>query len=215
MGLMLLVTGLLFLWTRVVLRREVEREAMESFLAFGRAVELRFPGYAGESRRVLSLSERLGQAAGLSRDAQRRLAIAARLRDIGMCTIPYAMRNEKPEILWNEEERTIFQEHPMHGANMVEQLPSVAEAASAIRWHHQPFATPNTFADAPSGKSIPIEARILALVTDIALIERFGGDRGVDQQLVAERGRQYDPDLCDYLCAMLDSERGERLNRNS
>lgn len=225
LGLMALVTTLLFVWTRVILQRQVQREALENYQAFGRAVELRFPAYAGDTRRILDLTERLGQVAGLTPRERRRLAIAARLRDIGLCTIPYSLLNEKPEILWNPEERETFYAHPFHGANMVEQLPLLADAATAIRWHHQPFdpdqtgegplGTPPAPAapDGPRGKDLPVEARILALVTEIAFAERFEGAAGVRQRLESGRGRQFDPDLCDLLRPMLDSERGERIAR--
>lgn len=192
------------------LPREMANRLEDSFGAFSTAVELRFPSLAGSTERILELCGAMSEHLRLPRSVRRRLGLAARLRDIGLCSIPYAMLNERPVSSWSRAEVETFSRHPEVGGAMLELVPSLRHLVPIIRNHHAPFdGSGGPFFAA--GEEIPIEARILHVVIEYVDAERHQGPLLARDMVVSDRGSRFDPMMVEALLTVLrsDGARGE------
>ncbi|HRF59236.1 MAG TPA: hypothetical protein PLH94_04895 [Fimbriimonadaceae bacterium] len=196
--------GLLF-YVYWVLPRQIESRLRESLRVFSTAVELRFPNHTGLTDRVLALGLRLGQLAGLSPTELRDLEMATHLRDIGLCAIPYRLVKEKPWLQWTHSDFETYDRHAEISAHMLEITPSLHKLAPIVRCHHAPYDG-KTGWFAPNSRAIPIQARILYVVTTYVWFERNLGDLLARDRLVEGRGSLFDPELVDAFLRMLTSK---------
>lgn len=200
------VTLAMLYYARKHLPEKLDRRTRESMKAFSTAVELRFPSREGLSNRVVTLSQELGKRSGLSRSELKRLEIAARLRDIGLCAIPYRLINEKPMRDWTEEERGLYDRHPEIGAAMLELVPSLSHVAHLVRCHQAAYDGSDGPCF-PARDSIPAEARVLKITSDYVWFERTQGALLAKEALGDRAGHGYDPDMVWTFLAMLTSTR--------
>src|SRR3954464_2480029 len=129
----------LVLYVNIILPRQVEERFFDSMRAFSRAVELRFPGQTHLSEDVEALATRLGRQLGFTKDRMRRLRTAARLQDIGLCALPYALINTKPSNQWTDAERATYDRHPEVSGAMLDLVPSLRDLTEIVRCHHARF----------------------------------------------------------------------------
>ncbi len=155
-------------------------------LALAQAIATR-DGYAdGHVVRVCALAVALGEAAGLSRNAQEAVRKGAMLRDIGKVHVPdYILQKPGP---LDAAERTLVHEHPVTGARMLLEGDFVADAdfiadadfvadaghgvesasrtlplvASIVRSHHERLDG-SGYPDGLAGSAVPVLARIVAI----------------------------------------------------
>ncbi|MBI1755510.1 MAG: hypothetical protein HYR64_00190 [Fimbriimonas ginsengisoli] len=207
-----LTTVWLLWYTHRRLPAELDERMRDSLQAFSKAIELRFPAFEGVGQRVRRLAVAVGREMRLDRPTLRRLELAATLRDIGLCAIPYALVNEIPEPDWTKAERATFERHPEVSAAMLEMTPSLRELAPIVRWHHASYDGSDNWDHAsPVGNALPVEARVLKVVSDYVRLERRMGDLLARERLREGFSLQYDP-LAGYaLLRVLTSARaGDR-----
>ena len=149
-----LTTFAMVYYARVHLPSRIEQRTRESMKAFSTAIELRFPAREGLSRRVVQVSREVGKRMGFNNQALRKLEMAGRLRDIGLCAIPYSLVNEKPRWEWTHSDNATFNRHPEVGAAMLEMVPSLSNVAEIVRTHQCEFG-------GPTRKDLTPEARVL------------------------------------------------------
>jgi HD-GYP domain-containing protein (c-di-GMP phosphodiesterase class II) len=170
--------------------------------------------YTGShSRDVVDLVMAVGPQMGLDEDQLRNLEFAALLHDVGKINIPNEIIN-KPGSL-DDEERAIINTHTIEGEKLLVHVGGVlAEVGRIVRSCHERYDGLG-YPDGLAGKTIPVEARIVAccdafnaMTTDrpyraaLPLAEALG-------ELVAHRGTQFDPDVVDALMAMHAGELAE------
>lgn len=111
----------------------------------------------------------LGAAQGLDDSFVEYVFLFAPLHDLGKVAVPDALL-QKPGKLTREEFRVI-QEHPVHGAEMVDAmlanfglsgLPQAAMLRHIVRHHHEALDG-SGYPDQLAGTEIPLEARIVAV----------------------------------------------------
>ena len=112
------------------------------------------------SEDVLTYSVEIARALGMDEAAQRTVAVAALLHDVGKIGVPNAILR-KPGRLTDEEFEAVKQ-HPMMGAVIVGAVPGFEETLDAIRHHHErwdgegyPFGL--------RGEETPLTARLMAV----------------------------------------------------
>jgi HD-GYP domain-containing protein (c-di-GMP phosphodiesterase class II) len=115
----------------------ISRGSSETLRALIAAVEARDAYTHGHSARVAELSVSIGLRLGLRPSALRTLAEGAYLHDVGKGGIPDHVLN-KPGAL-TDDERAWIQEHPVVGADIVGRAPSLRDALTVIRQHHERF----------------------------------------------------------------------------
>jgi response regulator RpfG family c-di-GMP phosphodiesterase len=196
----------LFYYVKVFLPSQFEERMRESLRAFGMAVELRFPCHDGLSTRVIALSQAIGKRLHLSRAQLRDLEMAGRLRDIGLCALPYNLVNSKDVLDWTPAEMATYDRHSEVSGAMLELIPSLRHLADIVRYHHLRYAGPGEMG-VPRGEEIPVEARILKAVTEYVWDERFFGAAAAHRNLVKGRATVYCPQTVDMLLSVLTSVR--------
>ena len=127
-----------------------------------RMVRQRDPITAAHLDAVGLLTVRLGEALGLDPSNVERIALAARLHDIGKHAISLSILN-KPAALSDDEWREI-RLHPHFGATIVAGFPHLEKFERIIRSHHE-RPDGQGYPDGLVGDQIPYEARMIA-VTD-------------------------------------------------
>jgi len=190
----------------------ISRGYSETLRALIGAVEARDAYTHGHSARVAELSVHLGLRLGLGPAALRTLAEGAYLHDVGKVGIPDHVLN-KPGAL-TDEERAWIQQHPIVGSDIVGRAPSLRDALTVIRQHHERYDG-GGYPDGLAGEEISLFARIVAvadvwdaLTSDRAYRAAWPPDRAL-RHLEAGRGTHFDPRCLDAFLALM-AARGHR-----
>jgi diguanylate cyclase (GGDEF)-like protein len=110
---------------------------------------------------VAELSSRVALELRLSSIDAVRCRLAGWLHDVGKVAVPDHILN-KPGPL-TDDEWEIMREHVVIGEHLVRQVPELADAAAAVRHHHERWDGTG-YPDRLSGEAIPLPARIVAVV---------------------------------------------------
>ncbi|HTQ11683.1 MAG TPA: HD domain-containing phosphohydrolase [Fimbriimonadaceae bacterium] len=198
----------LIVYVKWVLPRQIEQRFLDSMSAFSRAVELRFPGQAHLAEDVEALAARLGRELGFSRERMRRLRTVARLQDIGLCALPYALINRRPSTEWTEAEQATYDRHPEIGGAMLDLVPSLRDLTEIVRCHHARF---DGSEGCPLGEEIPIEARVLKVSVDYSWTCRMMGELLAQDRIFEGKGTEYSPEVVDALAGILRASRAREI----
>ncbi len=139
--------------------RTMRRGYPEPLFAMLRDVDDYDPALRGHIDRVADLAVRTAQAMGVAPGRLREVMLAGQLHDVGKLFIPREIL-DKPGRL-EPAEFARMQEHSVLGARLVERIPELAGAATAVRQHHERWDGTGY----PSGleaEGIALPARIIA-----------------------------------------------------
>jgi putative nucleotidyltransferase with HDIG domain len=189
---------------------EMKEAHINTVAALSSAIDANDPFTHGHSYRVSRYALRLGKAMNLSSKDLEILEYSALLHDIGKIAIQHDVLLKVGKL--SEEEKRTLRQHPSIGADIVENLKFLKEAAVIVRHHHeQPDG--KGYPDGLRGDEIPIGSRIL-LVADA--FDAMTSDRpyrkGLPMEKVVEqfelyKGKQFDLQISNLFLAML--RRGE------
>lgn len=127
------------------------------------------------------------------------------LHDIGKIHIPDSVLL-KPGLLSNAE-RSIMQQHPKIGYDMLRHNPLLTDAAEIVLAHHERFDG-SGYPLGLRGEHIPLGARICAItdtfdaLTSIRPYRTPMSFQEACDYLASERGRYYDPEIVDMFTAL-------------
>jgi response regulator RpfG family c-di-GMP phosphodiesterase len=187
--------------------RELRRTQLEILQRLSRAAEWRDAETGAHIARIGLLSQRLAQAVGLSEEEAEQLGHAAVAHDIGKLAIPDRILL-KPEPL-SDAERAEMQRHAAIGASMLSdsESPLIQLAETIAATHHEHWDGTG-YPAGLRGADIPLAGRICGLcdVFDALVSERpykpaWTLDAALDE-IRAERGRHFDPELADVFLAI-------------
>lgn len=159
------------------------------------ALESKDPYTRGHSKRVERHSFKTGVVMGLALEEVEVLRMSASLHDVGKIRVPNRVLH-KPGAL-SEEERSLIEEHPALGSEMVASMGN-QEVVEAVRHHHERWDG-DGYPHGRSGGDIPLYARVIAVADSYDAIRsnrsyRRGASRDqAVQVLTDESGRQFDP----------------------
>ena len=182
----------------LALYENIYENLFATLYAFVKAVEARDLYTQQHSSRVTGLSLILGQHLGCSKEELDTLNFAGHLHDIGKIGI----RDDillKPGRLTSEEFEKI-KDHPVIGANILEQLGLWEQERQIIRCHHERFDG-SGYPDGIKDQKIPFLARILSVadVYDAMASERAYRKKMEDDVIIKiineGVGTQFDPDV--------------------
>jgi putative nucleotidyltransferase with HDIG domain len=182
----------------LALYENIYENLFATLYAFVKAVEARDLYTQQHSSRVTGLSLILGQHLGCSKEELDILNFAGHLHDIGKIGI----RDDillKPGRLTSEEFEKI-KDHPVIGANILEQLGLWERERQIIRCHHERFDG-SGYPDGIKHQQIPFLARILSVadVYDAMASDRAYRKKMADTviiEIINEGfGTQFDPDV--------------------
>jgi putative two-component system response regulator len=178
------------------------------------AAELRDDSTGEHSYRVGRLASLLAKSLGCDDDMIFMIDIAARLHDIGKVGIPDGILL-KPDKL-NASEREVMKTHTTIGAQVLaqSQIPHMQMAEEIARCHHE-WWDGNGYPSGIAGEDIPLAARITALadvydaLTHKRAYKHAWTEDSALTEILALRGRQFDPKLTDAFLALITSLRRE------
>lgn len=133
------------------------------------------------------------------------LEIAAMLSHIGYAMIPASViANSRSTGGLSEEEKEMMVRYPESGAALLARIPRLEEIAQIILYQNKNFDGTGFPDDGCSGEEIPIGARILRVLSDIARFEDQGiGSRQALQKMQRRKG-VYDPGVLEAAYAAFD-----------
>lgn len=152
------------------------------------------------SDRVVAIAEAIGIRLGLDDEAIAVLKIGAAFHDIGKIGVPDRVLLKPGKL--DEEETAVMRKHPELGAEIIMaiDLESAAEAAEAVRHHHEHFDG-GGYPDQVVGDAIPLSSRIIGIADSydaMAITRSYHQPRThtrIMEILSEETGKKHDPHL--------------------
>ncbi len=189
---------------KINLLEDLKETSKELVYNLANAVEARSKETGAHVQRVSLFSEKLAQLYGLPEAESALIRNASPLHDVGKVAIPDSILHKPGKL--NAEEWAIMQKHVEYGVEILSkskrQLIVLAKEIAAT--HHEKWngeGYPNQL----KGEAIPISGRIAALadVFDALGAKRVykeaWDDDDIKKELIAQKGKQFEPKLVDLL----------------
>lgn len=197
------------------LQEDLQETQKELVYILADAVEARSKETGAHVKRVALCSEVLARLHGLPEEEVMLIKHASPLHDIGKVAIPDAILH-KPGKLDATEWETM-QKHAQFGLDILQRSsrPLMKLGAEIAISHHERWDGTG-YPNGLSGEAIPISGRITALID---VFDALGSRRSykdmwdeeaIVQEILKERGKQFDPRLVDLLLANLETFRTVR-----
>jgi len=197
----------------LAIQREMEKEEKEllftdTIRAVIAAIEAKDRYLAGHSLRVSEYAEKLAYSLGYNKRFVDRLKYAAHLHDVGKIGTPEAILNKPDRLTDNEYE--IIKEHPVIGADILENIRDIEDVVLAVRHHHERMDG-RGYPDGLAGQNIPLMGRAIAVVD---AFDAMTSDRayrpapGVEVAIEEFRrtsGTQFDPVFVGKMLELIES----------
>ena len=156
------------------------------------------PKAFGQAELMRDNIRRLAKALKLNKTWE--LEVAAMLAEIGSLTIPpEVMLRARMGYQLTSREQEILQRVPAIGGGLLAQIPRLEEVARIIACQHKRFDGSGFPADDLKGEAIPIGARMLRALSDLADLERKGKTRASALEVMRTRQGWYDPQIVEAL----------------
>jgi diguanylate cyclase (GGDEF)-like protein len=193
---------------------ELEREkdrASDAFRAIVRslaaALEARDGYTGGHSDEVQEMAVRVAVRLRLPPAAVEEVRTVALLHDVGKIGVPDGVLHKNGPL--SAEEWELMRRHPIIGERILRPLPGMAAVADAVRHEHERWDG-SGYPDGIRGDAIPLASRVVlacdawhAMVSDRPYRPPLGPE-AARAELLANAGRQFDPDVVEALLASLD-----------
>jgi len=196
---------------------KVNRVYVAAIEALAQAVDAKDQVTHDHVRRVQDEAVRLARVLGVDGEGDiQAIKAAALLHDVGKLAIPEHILNKPGRLTPAEYE--IMKRHAPIGADILSVIGLPYAVAPIVRHHHENWDGTG-YPDGLAGGSIPIGARILAVVdcfdaltSDRPYRPRLG-DADALQIVSDRRGTMYDPAVVDAFFSLLGADRTERSPR--
>ena len=183
----------------------LDAERFEALVSLARMVDGREGPDPEHSVAVASLAAEIALEMGLEAEAVSRAYVAGLLHDLGKVALPEAML-KKPGPL-DEREWAEMRRHAALGAEVVEKIGAVRDAAPIIAAHHERWDG-NGYPRRLQGEEIPAEARIVAVADALVAMTTERPYRSARSETSAltsiwrQSGKRYDPAVVSALLAL-------------
>lgn len=188
---------------------KLERISMQIVKTLSGAIDAKDTYTNGHSTRVAEYSREIARRAGFSKAVQDDIYMMGLLHDVGKIGIPDAIINKPTKL--TDDEYAIIKQHPLMGAEILENITEFPKLVTGARWHHERYDGKG-YPDGISGEDIPMEARIIAIADayDAMSSRRSYRDVLPQTQVHAEvekgKGTQFDPEFAEIMLAMIDED---------
>jgi diguanylate cyclase (GGDEF)-like protein len=186
-----------------------EPETVRVAQALALAVSIREGMPELHSQHVADLSVKVAEHVGASPAVVLRCRLGGWLHDVGKIAIPDFVLAKRGPL--DPAEWQLMRQHSIVGEEMVRRVAGLAEAAAAVRHHHERYDGTG-YPDRIAGEGIPLEARIIAVVDAYSAItaDRVYQGARTRQQALQElqrcAGTHFDPHVVDAFAAVIEEE---------
>ncbi|MBR9980831.1 MAG: HD domain-containing protein, partial [Desulfatitalea sp.] len=168
------------------INRMLEGSIMDAVRLLVALAERLSPSLSVHLREVARLARLTGQALGLAKPVLDRLELAGMVHDLGLLGMPEDLWTKDLHSM-NDEQRKTFLAHPVAAAIVLENVERLSEISQIVLAHHE-HVDGKGFPNGLRGDQIPIESRILAIVSEYCRIVQ-GLPR--DPQKLTRTARRY------------------------
>lgn len=193
----------------VTLHTEREDMLLSTIKVLVNALEAKDTYTSGHSAEVEVLAVDIAQSLNLSDEEVFKVGIAAMLHDIGKIGIPDDLLHKKGT--FTESEWSIVKQHPVIGATIIEEIPSLADITPIVLHHHERWDG-NGYPQSMASTEIPLGARIIAVADSFqAMVSDRPYRKGMKQEAaLAEikrcEGTQFDPQIVAIFLKNMEKE---------
>ena len=186
---------------------KVERVLIQTVLSISNALDARDPLTRRHSQRVAQFSSEIARRLNWPKESIQNLYNIALVHDIGKIGIPDAVLQKKGKL--TREEYLEIQNHVAIGAFILKDFTSFHKVAEGALFHHERYDGTG-YLRGLAGEQIPIEARIIGLADAVDAMNSTRPYRAsqseefVRAELIAGRGKQFDPALVDIMLEMIN-----------
>ncbi len=186
---------------------QLELANLETVMALAEAIELKDHYTKGHCSRVRDYALRIAMALNLSDNLRRDLVYASILHDCGKIGVSESILNIDGPL--NDEQYREVKRHPVLGFEMTSKIDYLRPASIIIRQHHERWDGTG-YPDGIKADEISLGARIVAVAdTFDAMTSSRPYRRALDfdvavQELITNRGSQFDPEIVDLFVSLLD-----------
>jgi anti-anti-sigma regulatory factor len=180
-------------------------------------IESRDPFARGGTERVVRYVTAMTRILKYPREQVKSLIYGAVLRDIGMITVSGLIIKNPAHL--SEDEWALIKQHPVRGAQILEEMTFPKEVLEVVRNHHERWGGEG-YPSGIRGQEIPLGARIVSLIDAyVAMTMERPYRRALPyekaRQVIAENwGTPFDPELVEVFLSVLDKvEARTRGNR--
>ncbi len=176
---------------------QAEKELLENTLkgsieTLAEVLSLTSPNAFGRTTRLKRNMAEVALKMGLPN--QWELESAALLSLMGCVTLPDELTKKVTSLTHlSDEESSLFESHPILGAQLIEKIPRMKTVANSIKYQHKYFDGSGFPEDDLKGELIPTGARILRVLLDFDLLESAGLHPAVAIEKLERRAEKYDP----------------------
>jgi HD-GYP domain-containing protein (c-di-GMP phosphodiesterase class II) len=170
-------------------------------------LESRDPFARGGTERVVRYVTAMARLLHYPREQVKSLIYGAVLRDIGMITVSGLIVKNPAHL--SEEEWAMIKQHPVRGAQILEEMTFPRDVLDVVRNHHERWGGEG-YPNGIRGQEIPLGARIVSLVDAyVAMTMERPYRRALPyekaRQVIAENwGTPFDPELVEVFLSVLD-----------
>ncbi len=194
-----------------------EKMTMMTFRTIASTIDAKDQYTGGHSERVGNyagqilarmIEKHCPEAADLTEKDIKRIRYIGKMHDIGKIGVPDRVLNKNGKL--TDEEYEIMKSHTIIGSDIIGNMDTVEGLRDGVRHHHERFDG-SGYPDGLKGRDISLFARILcladcydAMTTDRVYRTRLTEERVVEE-IVKNKGRQFDPDIADILLDMIST----------
>ena len=188
----------------------VERLISQMVQAFVTAVEAKDRYTNGHSLRVADYSLEMCRLLDYDIVEQRKVYMSALLHDIGKIGIPDAILNKTAGL--TDDEYNIIKQHPVIGANILDDITELPELAIGAHYHHERWDG-NGYPDGLKEMEIPVIAQIISVADAYDAMTSNRSYRNLLEQEVVRReiergiGTQFNPEFAEIMINMIDNDK--------
>lgn len=193
-------------------RKQMEKMSLQLMQTLSTTIEAKDEYTRGHSHRVAEYAALIARELGWDKKEIQNLKNAAHLHDIGKIGIPDNILN-KPTRL-TEEEFDVIKEHTVIGAEILKNITLIDHVKEVARSHHERYDGTG-YPDGLKGEEIPVYARIISVADSYDAMQSRRiyrnplGSQVIYNEILKNRGTQFDPEFADVFLKLLDEDRVE------
>jgi putative methionine-R-sulfoxide reductase with GAF domain len=142
------------------LHQTVSDAYKETMSRLAAVIDTKDPYMRGHSQRVMEYTLLAGASLSLSPEEMEVLEYASVLHDIGKISVDAGVMSKYNSLTSAEQE--MIREHPVIGANILKEIPSLEKASELVLYHHECF-NGEGYPGGLKGEEIPLGARLIAV----------------------------------------------------